>query len=222
MRGTILLVEDDYSMGRLVQGYLEHEEYRVVYVRTGAEALTEVGRHPIDLVLLDVGLPDVDGFDVCREIRTRSRVPVIMLTARDEEADRVAGLEVGADDYVCKPFSPRELMARIKAVLRRVEAGPVEGPAVMGDVAIDRDGRRVTAGGGTVDLTAREFDLLVYLVENAGVVLSRDRLLETVWGMEYPGGTRTVDVHVASLRRKLARPDLIETVRGVGYKVDRP
>jgi DNA-binding response OmpR family regulator len=163
----------------------------------------------------------MDGFDVCRRIRARSTVPIVMLTARDEEADRVAGLELGADDYVAKPFSPRELAARIKAVLRR--AAGFESPArlLLGDVQIDRDAREAAIGGRPVELTGKEFDLLAFLVEHAGIVVSREQLLDRVWGMQFAGGTRTVDVHVAQLRRKLGRPDLIRTVRGAGYKVAR-
>jgi DNA-binding response OmpR family regulator len=145
-----------------------------------------------------------------------------MLTARDEEPDRVAGLEVGADDYVTKPFSPRELVARIKAILRRVEPRQQEQTLRLGDVVVDVEGRDVTVGGEPIELTAKEFDLLVYFAESVGIVLSRDRLLDRVWGVTYPGGTRTVDVHVGQLRRKLGRPDLIRTVRGAGYKALAP
>jgi DNA-binding response OmpR family regulator len=170
------------------------------------------------MIVLDVGLPGIDGFDVCRELRRRSQVPILMLTARDEEVDRVAGLEVGADDYVTKPFSPRELAARIKAILRRSEPQPPADMLTLGSLVIDRNAREVTVDGGQVELTAKEFDLLACLTENAGFVLTRDRLLELVWGFDFPGGTRTVDVHVASVRRKLGCPELIRTVRGSGYK----
>jgi DNA-binding response OmpR family regulator len=175
------------------------------------------------MVVLDIGLPGMDGFDVCRRIRSGSSVPIVMLTARDEEPDRVAGLEVGADDYVSKPFSPRELAARIKAVLRRTE-GPAndEEPLLVGGVEVRRDAREVTVDGEPVELTTKEFDLLAWLLEHAGIVFSREQLLDRVWGMAYHGGTRTVDVHVAQLRRKLGRPDLIRTVRGAGYKAARP
>jgi DNA-binding response OmpR family regulator len=144
-----------------------------------------------------------------------------MLTARDEEPDRVAGLELGADDYVVKPFSPRELAARIKAVLRRTESRPAEEELRLGDVVVRRDAREVTVAGEPVELTSKEFELLACLADNAGIVLSRDKLLDRVWGFSYPGGTRTVDVHIAQLRRKLGRPSLILTVRGAGYKVAR-
>jgi DNA-binding response OmpR family regulator len=215
---TLLLVEDEHSIGQLVRGYLDRQGYRVVWVTSGEDALVELTRHPIKLVVLDLGLPGMDGFEACRQIRARSRLPIVMLTARDEEPDRVVGLELGADDYVTKPFSPRELAARIKAVLRRTEA-PVEAEVVgLGDVLVSRDSREVTVGGTPVELTAKEFDLLAYLAEHAGKVVSRDLLLDCVWGMSYEGGTRTVDVHVAQLRRKLGRPELIRTVRGAGYK----
>ena len=218
----MLLVEDEQSIGTLVRTYLTREGYQVVWSRTAAEGLAELGRHPVRIVVLDIGLPDRDGFEVCRDIRRRSAVPIIMLTARDEEADRVAGLEVGADDYLAKPFSPRELTARLKAILRRTE-GSAQGDVVsLGDVVLRRDGREVDVAGEPVELTGKEFDLLAYLMENAGIVLSREQLLDRVWGLTFPGGTRTVDVHVAQLRRKLGRPELIRTVRGAGYKVVRP
>jgi DNA-binding response OmpR family regulator len=151
-------------------------------------------------------------------MRVRSRVPILMLTARDEEADRVVGLEVGADDYLTKPFSPRELVARMKAILRRSEPQPDRDLVALGDVTLNRGTHDVTIGGRAVELTAKEFDLLAFFLSNPGAVLSRDVLLDRVWGVSYPGGTRTVDVHVAQLRRKLGRPDLIRTLRGSGYK----
>jgi DNA-binding response OmpR family regulator len=220
--GGVLLVEDEESIGTLVRTYLARDGYRVVWVRTGEEALAELPRHPIRIVVLDLALPGMDGLEVCRRIRARSTVPILMLTARDEEPDRVAGLEVGADDYVTKPFSPRELVARIKAILRRVEPRPQEQALRLGDLAVDIEGREVTVDGRVIELTAKEFDLLAYFVESAGIVLSRDRLLDRVWGVTYPGGTRTVDVHVGQLRRKLGRPGLIRTVRGAGYKAVEP
>jgi DNA-binding response OmpR family regulator len=218
LTGTVLLVEDEESIGGLVRTYLARDGYGVVWVRTGEEALAELVRHPVRIVVLDIGLPGMDGFEVCRQIRARSSVPILMLTARDEEPDRVAGLELGADDYVPKPFSPRELAARVKAILRRANPSPHESVLQLGDVVVDVEGREVTAAGEPVELTAKEFDLLTYFLECPGIVLSRDRLLDRVWGMSYPGGTRTVDVHVGQLRRKLRRPELIRTVRGAGYK----
>jgi len=220
--GTVLLVEDEPSVGELVRGYLGRDGYNVVWVRSGEDALEELDRRTVRLVLLDVGLPGMDGVDVCRAIRMRSQVPILMLTARDEEPDRVVGLEVGADDYVTKPFSPRELVARMRAVLRRAEPQEVDERAELGDVVVDRQARDAVVAGRRVELTAKEFDLLAYFVANPGVVLSRDVLLDRVWGLEYPGGTRTVDVHVAQLRRKLGRPQLIRTLRGAGYKAVGP
>ena len=214
----VLLVEDEYSIGTLIRSYLERTGYRVVWVRSGEEALTELARHPVRMVVLDIGLPGMDGFVVCRRMRERSGVPIVMLTARDEEPDRVAGLEVGADDYVTKPFSPRELAARIKAVLRRTEGPPRQDSLELGDIVLRRDAREVTVGGAPVELTGKEFELLAWLMEHPGVVFSREQLLDGVWGMTYYGGTRTVDVHVAQLRRKLGRPGLVRTMRGAGYK----
>jgi len=222
MAGTVLLVEDEPSVGELVRSYLTRDGYTVVWVRSGEEALVELGRHPVRLVLLDVGLPGKDGFDVCREMRGRSQVPIVMLTARDEEPDRIVGFELGADDYVTKPFSPRELVARMKAVLRRSENQRPGDVIELGDVEVHRESRDVVAGGRPVELTAKEFDLLAFFIENTGSVLSRDVLLDRVWGLTYPGGTRTVDVHVAQLRRKLGRPELIRTLRGAGYKAVAP
>jgi DNA-binding response OmpR family regulator len=215
---TVLLVEDEQSIGKLIRSYLTGQGYRVVWVLSGEGALSELERHPIRIVVLDIGLPGIDGFDVCRAIRARSTVPLVMLTARDEEIDRVAGLEVGADDYVTKPFSPRELAARMKAVLRRSEDRVEQTVVSLGDLIVDREGREATAGGEPIALTAKEFDLLAYLIEHPGVVFSREQLLDRVWGISYAAGTRTVDMHVAMLRRKLGRPDVIRTVRGVGYK----
>ena len=218
---VLLLVEDETSIGALVRSYLERDGYRVVWVRSGEEALVELSRHAPRLVVLDVGLPGMDGFEVCRRIRSHSTVPVMMLTARDEEPDRVAGLELGADDYVTKPFSPRELAARVKAILRRTDGATPPEELVAGSVVARRDAREVTVDGSAVELTGKEFDLLAFLLEHPGIVFSREQLLDRVWGLTYPGGTRTVDVHVAQVRRKLGRPDLIRTVRGAGYKVAR-
>jgi DNA-binding response OmpR family regulator len=218
---TVLVVEDEPNIGELLRTYLRRDGHRVVWVRRGEDALVELRRHPIKLVLLDIRLPGIDGFEVCRRIG--GSVPVIMLTARDEEADRVAGLEMGADDYVTKPFSPREVMARVKAVLRRATAGTFpEDVARVGPVTVARGAREVHVDGRRVALTQREFDLLDYLVHRAGRVVTRDELLESVWGFVSPGETRTVEVHVAQLRKKLGTPDLIETVRGLGYKLTGP
>jgi DNA-binding response OmpR family regulator len=215
MADTILIVEDDPNIGTLVKTYLERDGYTAVWVRTGEAALAELPRHPVRLVVLDIGLPGIDGFEVCRRIA--GHVPVVILTARDEVADSVAGLELGADDYVRKPFSPRELTARIKAVLRR---GGQPGADVLslGPLTVSVAAREVHLDGRAVELTQREFDLLEHLVRNAGRVVGRDELLEVVWGFVSPGQTRTVEVHVAQLRRKLGHAELIRTVRGVGYK----
>jgi len=215
---TIMVVEDEPNIGALVRTYLERAGYRVLWVRSGEDALTELRRHPIKLVVLDIGPPGIDGFEVCRRIG--GQVAVIMLTARDEEADRVAGLEVGADDYVAKPFSPRELTARVKAVLRRAGRGTAgsEDVVELGPVVLARGAREVHVDGDEVELTQREFDLLEYLVRHSGQVVTRDQLLQSVWGFLSPGETRTVEVHVAQLRKKLGHPELIRTVRGLGYK----
>lgn len=223
MPATVMVVEDEPNIGALVRTYLERAGYQALWVRSGEEALTELRRHAVRLVVLDIGLPGIDGFEVCRRIA--GEVPVIMLTARDEETDRIAGLEVGADDYVPKPFSPRELAARVKAVLRRTDRAPgVDGgPALpdvlaVGPVTVHRGAREVRVDGEEIELTQREFDLLEYLVRHAGQVVTRDQLLESVWGYRALGETRTVEVHVAQLRKKLGHPELIRTVRGLGYK----
>lgn len=219
MAGSVLLVEDEENLASLVTAYLQQEGYLVVAVSTGAEALKALADGPVRLVVLDLTLPDMDGLEVCRRIRTRSHVPVVMLTARDEQADRLAGLEAGADDYIGKPFSPQELVARMKAVLRRSEQHGGEAELLaLGDVVVNRSAREVEVAGQVVELRPKELDLLIYVIENRGIVISRDQLLEQVWGYDYAGGTRTVDVHVAQLRRKLRRPELIQTVRGSGYK----
>jgi DNA-binding response OmpR family regulator len=217
--GTIVLVEDEEDIASLVRAYLERDGFRVVWATRGTEGLQALERHDARLAILDLQLPDTDGLDVCRAIRSWSRVPIVMLTARDEEVDRVTGLELGADDYVTKPFSPRELVARVHAVLRRTEPDAGDDELVAGDVVLDRRRRSVTVACEDVELTAREFDLLWHLAQRPGIVLGRERLLDRVWGLEFPGGTRTVDVHVGQLRRKLDRPHLIRTVRGSGYKL---
>ncbi|HLY93775.1 MAG TPA: response regulator transcription factor [Gaiellaceae bacterium] len=218
--GVLLLVEDDDAIGRLVKSYLEQQDgWQVVWLRSGEEAVAELRRHPVRFVVLDIGLPGMDGFEVCRMMRAHSKVPIVMLTARDEEPDRVAGLELGADDYVSKPFSPRELAARIKAILRRAEQRSEDVVLAARDIVLRRDSHDVTVAGEAIDLTGKEFDLLACFLEHPGIVLSRERLLDLVWGMTYPGGTRTVDVHVAQLRRKLGDPVSIRTVRGAGYKL---
>ena len=218
VESRVLVVEDENAIANVVRIALEREGFRVLSVRTGEEALAELPRHRFDLVVLDIGLPGIDGLEVCRRMRASSAVPIIMLTARDEEADRVTGLELGADDYVPKPFSPRELAARVKAVLRRTAAAPQTDRLELAGVALDRLRHNVTVDDLPVSLTATEFELLAFFMEYPGLLFSREALLERVWGLEYPGGTRTVDQHVAQLRAKLARPELIETVRGAGYR----
>jgi DNA-binding response OmpR family regulator len=220
--GTILLVEDEADIASVVRAYLERDGFRVVWAARGIEGLQALEQHDVRLAILDLRLPDTDGFDLCRAIRSTSRLPVVMLTARDEEVDRVTGLELGADDYVTKPFSPRELVARVRAVLRRAEPENDDDCLLAGDVVLDRRSRVAEVAGTEVELTVREFDLLWHLAERPGVVLTRERILDRVWGLSFPGGTRTVDVHVGQLRRKLDRPDLIRTVRGAGYKLVAP
>jgi DNA-binding response OmpR family regulator len=218
--GVAVVIEDDEAIGDLVGAYLEKAGFEVVRERTGEGGLNAVEWREPRFVVLDLGLPDIDGFDVCRQLRAGGRVPILVLTARDEETDRIIGLELGADDYMTKPFSPRELVARVRAILRRAEPDPLESRVLeLGDVRIDVGLRRVTVAGVPVDLRTLEFDLLAELARNAGQVVSRNRLLGRVWGLSFAGGTRTVDVHVAQVRKKLGRPDLIETVRGVGYRV---
>ena len=219
-RGTVVLIEDEESIADLVQMYFEQEGFRLVHAADGEKGLDAVRDRDPRVVLLDLGLPGMDGIEVCRRIRAMSDVPVIMLTARDSEVDKIVGLEIGADDYVTKPFSPRELVARVRAVLRRSEDSP-RAPSVIEieDWAIDSGRREVRSSDGTtVRPTAREFDLLWYLSENAGLVLSRGQILEAVWGYEYFGETRTVDVHIRQLRKKLEGIP-IETVWGVGYRL---
>ncbi len=222
MAGTILLVEDEDEIAALVCAYLERDGFRVVWASRGVDGLLALEQHEVRLAILDLQLPDADGLDLCRAIREQSRLPIVILTARDEEIDRITGLELGADDYVPKPFSPRELVARVRAVLRRTDPSSVEEITVLGEVAVDRAARAVTVGRQNVELTAKEFDLLAYFVDHPGIVLSRERLLDRVWGLTFPGGTRTVDVHVAQLRKKLGRSELIRTVRGSGYKAVAP
>ena len=219
-RGTVVLIEDEESIADLLRMYFEQEGFRLVHAPNGEQGLDAVKDRDPRVVLLDLGLPGMDGIEVCRRIRAMSDVPVIMLTARDSEIDKIVGLEIGADDYVTKPFSPRELVARARAVLRRSEEPP-RTPSVIEVEGWEIDsGRREVRG---VDIhpvrpTAREFDLLWYLAENIGLALSRGQILEAVWGYEYFGETRTVDVHVRQLRKKLEGLP-IETVWGVGYRL---
>lgn len=215
----ILLVEDDRAIASPLARGLERSGFTVQHVATGAAALAAP---PADLVLLDLGLPDLDGTEVCRSLRARSTVPIIIVSARDDEVDRVVGLELGADDYVSKPFGTRELVARIRAVLRRSGAATAPGdddaPLEAGGVRVDPRSRRVTVDGAEVQLTPKEHDLLVHLLRDPGRVHRRGELIEAVWGGGWDGADRTVDVHIANLRRKLG--GVIETVRGVGYRIE--
>jgi DNA-binding response OmpR family regulator len=220
--GTIVVIEDDPNIADLVDMYLRREGFRVIQASTGQAGLEATARERPRLVVLDIGLPDrMDGLEVCRTLRSTSDVPVVILTARDTEVDRILGLELGADDYVTKPFSPRELVARIRAILRRSEpsARSNAGPLRVGDVLVDLDRHEVRAGGEVIALTSREFDLLAHLAENEGLVLSRRQLLDGVWGANWVGDDRTVDVHVRQLRKKLGGALPLSTVWGVGYRL---
>ncbi|HTZ08622.1 MAG TPA: response regulator transcription factor [Acidimicrobiales bacterium] len=220
---TIVVIEDDRNISDLVALYLRREGYRVLQAEDAAAGLAYVERDRPKLVVVDIGLPgELDGFDVCRRLRAGAGdVPVVVLTARDDEVDRVIGFELGADDYVTKPFSPRELVGRVRAILRRAAAPPPAGPAVLalGSIAVDTARREVRRGEEVVPLTTREFDLLAYLVTNRGLALSRRRLLDGVWGEGWYGDERTVDVHVRQLRKKLGDDLPLTTVWGVGYRL---
>ena len=217
---AVLLVEDDDAIADMLRGFFERDGYRFLHALTGEEAVERLRLRPVSAVLLDLNLPGIDGVETCRRIREFTQVPVIMLTARDSEIDKVLGLEMGADDYVTKPFSPRELLARVKAVLRRSEEPPVKARIIeVEGFEIDGGKRSVaTPQGEVVEPTAKEFDLLWFLAENAGLAMSRSQILEAVWGYEYFGETRTVDVHIRQLRKKLSGIP-IETVWGVGYRL---
>ena len=219
---TILVVEDEPSIASFVSLYLKNAGYDVRAVTTGSAALTHVAAESPALIILDLMLPDIDGIEICRRVRKTSDVPILMLTARDEDVDKIIGLEVGADDYLTKPFNPRELVARVKSVLRR--AAPerrrdVEEELHHGDLSINAGRREVKVGEEEIQLAPKEFDLLWELLDHKGLVLTRDQLLERVWGYTFAGDTRTVDVHVRQLRRKLGEASPIVTVWGVGYKV---
>ncbi|MBC7217331.1 MAG: response regulator transcription factor [Candidatus Caldatribacterium sp.] len=223
--GRILVVDDEQAVGEILRLYLEREGFEVTVVYDGEAALEAVRRHPFDLVLLDLMLPKKDGWTVCREIRSFSSVPIIMLTARGEEVDRVLGLELGADDYVPKPFSPREVVARVKAVLRRSKAQESQKHRVIevGPLHIDYEARKVLVHGALVNLTPKEFELLYFLALHPERVFTREKLLEEIWGYDFPGDTRTVDTHIKRIREKLEEagaPPLIKTVWGLGYKFE--
>jgi len=232
MGARVLVVEDDERIRASLRMLLEDEGHAVDEVGTGEEGLDSFGRRPADIVLVDVMLPGIDGLEVCRRLRAEGNVPVIFLTARDGEIDRILGLEMGADDYLTKPFSPRELVARVKAILRRsASAAPAPEVIEVGGAVIDLGRREVRARLGgrgapgeavVVDLTGKEFELLRYLAENGGRALSRQQILDGVWGYGWYGDARTVDVHVAQVRKKLGDAVDITTVRGVGYRLDPP
>ena len=227
-RGEVLIVDDEPGISRLISMYLEREGFQTSSVRTGAEALEAMQSAPPALVVLDIMLPDIDGWEVCREIRRTSDVPIIMLTAREGDEDKIVGLEIGADDYVTKPFVPRELVARVKAILRRARPpAPAQSPeeAVMdfGELTISPAKREVCLNGEPIQLRAKEYDLLVELARRPGVVFSREKLLQDVWGYDFYGDSGTIDVHVRRLRAKLnddsSNPKFSETVWGVGYRL---
>src|SRR6266571_7078741 len=219
---TILVVEDEASIASFVAMYLKNAGYGVKVAATGGDALEQVSSEPPALIVLDLMLPDIDGVEICRRIRQDSDLPILMLTARDEDVDKIIGLEVGADDYLTKPFNPRELVARVKSILRR--SGPerrqIESKQIQhGDLVVDAGRREVRVNDEEIQLAPTEFDLLWELLDHRGLVLTRDQLLERVWGYTFAGDTRTVDVHVRQLRRKLGDASPIVTVWGVGYKV---
>jgi DNA-binding response OmpR family regulator len=219
---SILIVEDEPSIASFVSLYLKDAGYSVQMSPSGEDAIAQVSRDAPALIVLDLMLPGIDGLEVCRRIRKTSDVPILMLTARDEDVDKIIGLEVGADDYLTKPFNPRELVARVKSILRRAtpERRQVESAVIRhGDLSIDSGRREVRVGSEEVQLAPKEFDLLWELLDHRGLVLTRDQLLERVWGYTFAGDTRTVDVHVRQLRRKLGDASPIVTVWGVGYKV---
>jgi DNA-binding response OmpR family regulator len=220
MSNLILLVDDERKITELARLYLENEGFRVSAAHDGEQALHAFQTQQPNLIVLDLMLPRVDGYEVCRRIRATSDVPIIMLTARDEDVDKIVGLELGADDYLTKPFNPRELVARVKAILRRAQPVPRAQRVVVGDLALDLDRREARLKTRALALRTKEFDLLAILAQNPRFVFTREKLLELAWGYDFAGETRTVDVHVAHLRKKLAGSNVeIETVTGIGYKL---
>lgn len=218
---TILVADDEANIRELARLYLEKAGYRVVTADDGAQALSQIGQAKPVLLVLDLMMPKVDGWEVCRRVRTDGNLPILMLTARDDDMDKIIGLEMGADDYLTKPFNPRELVARVRAILRRTsESADATKIRQPGNVVIDPTSREVTIAGRRVSLRSKEFDLLLTLADHPNQVLSRDQLLDLVWGHEFYGQTRTVDVHIAQLRHKLSDSNIhIETVWGLGYKL---
>lgn len=222
-RPLILVVEDEAPIADVLRMYLDRAGYDVAVESEGPRGLAAVRDRRPDAVILDVGLPGMDGTEICRRMRAEDNwTPVLFCTARDDEVDRVLGLEMGADDYITKPFSPREVVARVKVALRHAHTSAPGDVLVLGDVTLDRGARRVSVSGAEVALTATEFDLLAYLMQHPGRVITRDQLLEQVWGYAAVVGTRTVDVHVAQVRAKLGDASPIRTVRGVGYSAEAP
>jgi two-component system, OmpR family, response regulator len=219
-KGTIVVVDDEANIADLVDLYLAREGFRVLQAADGEAGLRAVRDHRPRLVVLDVGLPDLDGLEVCKRIRATSQIPIIFLTARDGEVDRVLGLELGADDYLTKPFSPAELVARVKAVLRRTDGSPAPEVLQAGRATVDVGRREVRVDDEPVELTTKELDLLRYLAERPGLALSRQQILDGVWGYDWFGDARTVDVHIAQVRKKLGDAVTIKTVRGVGYRLE--
>ena len=224
----ILVVEDEETLSEAIAFLLSKEGFEVSVAATGPEAIAEFDKNGADLILLDLMIPGLSGTEVCRQIRTKSAVPIIMLTAKDSEIDKVVGLEIGADDYVTKPYSSRELIARIRAVLRRGELSDISdssGPLEVGPVRLDVDRHIITVNGTPVALPLKEFELLEFLMRNSGRVLTRMQLIDRVWGSDYVGDTKTLDVHIKRLRAKIeidpANPELIQTVRGMGYKMEK-
>jgi two-component system alkaline phosphatase synthesis response regulator PhoP len=219
----ILLVDDEPNIIELASLYLKQDGFRVISAGDGLEALERIAQDSPSLVVLDLMLPKLDGWEVCRRVRAESDLPILMLTARDDDIDKIVGLELGADDYLTKPFNPRELVARVKAILRRTEPRRVqdgEQALTIGNLVVDPARREARVEGRLLELRAKEFDLLLALVENRGMVLTREKLLDLVWGFDFYGQTRTVDVHIAHVRNKLAGSTVeIETVWGVGYKI---
>lgn len=217
----ILVVDDEPNIIELARLYLTREGYEVESAATGNEALSKQAAGNPDLIILDLMLPDIDGYEVCRRVRAKSDVPILMLTARIEDVDKIVGLELGADDYLTKPYNPRELVARVRAILRRYQTGQKPGETLeIGRLRIDMPRQEVTVAGQPVKLRTKEFALLATFLQNPGIVMSREKLLETVWGFDYYGESRTVDVHVNHLREKIAGSGAqIETVRGTGYKI---
>lgn len=220
---TVLVVDDEAPIRDLARLYLEKEGYQVQIATNGREALEKVKKSLPALVVLDLMMPQIDGWEVCRQLRATTNLPILILTARDDDIDKIVGLEMGADDYLTKPFNPRELVARVRAILRRVYPSPTTSTGKirqLGDLTIDAASREVVLNGKRIDLRSKEFDLLFTLIDHLNIVLSRDQLLDLVWGYEFYGQTRTVDVHVAHLREKLAGSRVkVETVWGMGYKL---